>query len=276
MTPRWHPDAEVTITRSGRIYRIEEAKLRVVLHTWEFSSRWPGFYHYPPHLALWPRPFSPTGEAQLRQYIPFNLGAHSIRSTAVEATPHTIQVEIAGRASMVPDYPDEWYRDVADVCRWLIDELGVPNEWADFTEMRYGTDAPQRWDLDTYKAFSGFCGHGHVGRGVDTHWDPGRLDVPRLTNLIGDPMSFPIWKIHGLAEDPNGTWNRFARLFGELGLYGLEGDRVPGDQSTYPPAAAGTQTAYWFDKVANPEDPEWPGFYARRELEFWALASEGA
>jgi hypothetical protein len=63
--------------------------------------------------------------------------------------------------------------------------------------------------------------------------------------------------VEGIAEDPDGTEDRLRRLFGER----------PGNQP---------QTDYWMAKLATPTDPEWPGFYARRELEFWALASEGA
>lgn len=75
----------------------------------------------------------------------------------------------------------------------------------------------------------------------------------------GDTMSFPAYVagwVEGLAEDAAGTEDRFRRLFNER----------PGSQP---------QTDYWMGKLPYPYDAEWPGFYARRELEFWAKTSEG-
>lgn len=74
---------------------------------------------------------------------------------------------------------------------------------------------------------------------------------------VGGDMSFATWVagwVSGLAEDKTGTRARFERLFS-------------GNQ---------TEVNYWMTKLDNPNDPEWPGFYARRELEFWAQSSEGA
>ncbi len=42
------------------------------------------------------------------------------------------------------------------------------------------------------RAFSGFLGHRHMGLGVDTHTDPGNLDVARVQSFINqekDPMA---------------------------------------------------------------------------------------
>ena len=70
-------------------------------------------------------------------------------------------------------------------------------------------------------------------------------------------MTFAVWVagwVAGLAEDLDGTRARFERLFN-------------GNQN---------EVTYWMNKLNDPNDPEWPGFYARRELEFWAQSSEGA
>jgi len=119
-------------------------------------------------------------EAKLRQHVPFNRAAYSIRDGRQERARMTWQIEIAGRAAQVPYYPQDWYDDVADLLGWCTDNLGVPWRFADFDIMIAGAFAPQRWDFNVFAGFAGFLGHGHAGRGIDSHWDPGRLDVERL------------------------------------------------------------------------------------------------
>jgi hypothetical protein len=43
----------------------------------------------------------------------------------------------------------------------------------------------------TVRAFSGILGHAHVGINVDTHWDPGKLDVARLESFLVTPPPPP-------------------------------------------------------------------------------------
>lgn len=91
----------------------------------------------------------------------------------------------------------------------------------------------------------------------------------------------PTWKIHAYARDPLGTWNRFARLFNERNLI-VDPDNyrdmpdalIAFDAVRESDAAETSATLYWFDKLDNPEDPEWSGFLARTELETWARSVE--
>jgi len=95
-----------------------------------------------------------------------------------------------------------------------------------------------------------------------------RNPLPENGLYQGDDMSFAMWVagwVEGLAEDPIGTWNRLARLFDEGNLV-----VPPNTDPASLPTTNGSQTAYWWLKLPNPNDPEWPGFYARRELEYWA------
>lgn len=244
----WHPDAErhVIPGREGKSWRASTGKRRVILHTWEFTTRWPN-YTTPPHLSLWPRPFQ--HRAKLRQHVPFDRAAYSITDEQQETARMTWQIEIAGQAAEVPNYPQVWYDDVSALLSWFVVELDVPWMFADFSVMLAGADAPQRWDWGTFSDFAGYLGHGHAGKGRDRHWDPGKLDVSRLE----EPMSFANWVagwVEGQAEDPD----HFRRYLTELKANGRFNGNVD----------------YYVNLLNNPTHPEWPGWYSRTELAVWA------
>ncbi len=166
------------VDNTGPAYKKIGRKIRyrrADLEAW-ITTRWPR-YSFPPHLTLNPW----TGE--LRQHVAFNLAAYAIRSSRVDKMRFVYQVEHWGKAKVVPFYPDVWYQNVAKLIQWFHVNLGVPVVFDDFTNLRYGP-LGSRLPYDAVDAFAGIIGHGRVGRGIDTHWDPGALDVPRLEAML--------------------------------------------------------------------------------------------
>ncbi len=178
MTILWHPNAtRKTYTfRKGKAWKGGSGKPKFLFHTTETAGL-PN-YSAPPHMTLHPG-------HKLWQHIPFDRAAYSVRSGKVDSSRFVYQIEVIGRAREVPMYKDDpWYLEVADLIDWFHDNLGVPIVFEDFRRMRYGQFAQQRRNYATVDEFSGILGHAHVGRGIDSHWDPGRLDVPRLEAML--------------------------------------------------------------------------------------------
>jgi hypothetical protein len=192
-----HPDAiDATgnTIRGGVPWSGGSGKPKLVLHTIEGADYrklgWPrggsskpfSSFDFPPHLAMnaarWP------DRDWLYQTVPFTLAGRSVKDDVGEDDRFVYQIEIAGMAADVPGYPDEWYQALAQVCQWFIDEMGVPDVWLDFTRCQGGASAPGRINRDEMNAFSGFMGHCHFGKGIDTHGDPGQLDVVRLRSFM--------------------------------------------------------------------------------------------
>jgi hypothetical protein len=172
----WHPDATRQIfAADGKPWVGGKGNRKLLLHSTE-TLGWPN-YAAPPHLTL--NPF--TGE--LRQHVSFDQAAYALRDNAGEDDRYTWQIELIARAADTGGYDDTWYRNVADIIAWFHLEMGVPLVWADFSVMLYGTLAPQRMTRDECDSFAGIFGHAHFGRGVDSHWDPGRMDIERLARF---------------------------------------------------------------------------------------------
>ncbi len=186
MSLLWHPHAERQVVglRQGKKWSGGTGNPKFLFHTMEFTNRWPR-YAAPPHMTH--NPF--TGE--LRQHIPFDRAAYSVRSGKVDSMKFVYQIEHWGKAADVPSYPVAWYRNVANLIQWFHDNLGVPLAFADFTTMRYGEWAPQRLAYSVVDGFAGVIGHAHVGRGIDKHWDPGKLNVQLLVDILGTAKPAP-------------------------------------------------------------------------------------
>lgn len=142
-----------------------------------------------PHLAMNPARY-PDGD-WLYQTLPFDKAAYAVRDNTAEGMQFVYQIEIAGQAADVPNYPDQWYQAVSEVAQWFVDEMGVPVEFLDFSCAQYGTTSPCRLDRAAVDAFSGVMGHCHIGRGIDTHSDPGHLDVDKLKSFM-DGATVPV------------------------------------------------------------------------------------
>jgi hypothetical protein len=129
----------------------------------------------------------------LYQTLPLDVAGYGLRDNAGEDDRFVWQVEIAGRAANVATYPDSFYQALAELCSWFVDEMGVPDLWLDFTCCAFGAETECRRTRSEVDRFAGFMGHCHFGRGIDTHGDPGHLDVERLRSFMqpleGDPMA---------------------------------------------------------------------------------------
>lgn len=177
----WHPEAVRQIfAADGKPWVGGAGNRKLLLHSTE-TSGWPN-YSAPPHMTL----KASTGE--LRQHVSFDQAAYALRDNAGEDDRFTYQVELIGRAAETPGYSDEWYRNVAKLIAWFHLNLDVPLIWADFSTMLAGTYAPQRMTRAECDAFSGILGHAHFGRGIDTHWDPGKLDIGRLSRFTAEEV----------------------------------------------------------------------------------------
>lgn len=152
----------------------------VVLHTLEFNGfPSPTKWDAPSHLVYDPR------TREIRQYLSMDKAAYSVRDNALEDDEPTYQVELFGSAANVPNYDDIWYSGLAELVKTFSVEYDIPIVFADFTNVQYGQYAPQRMTDKAVRAFSGFLGHCHMGRGQDSHWDPGKLDVTRVLQFAG-------------------------------------------------------------------------------------------
>lgn len=155
-------------------------KPTVVLHSLEGN--------YFPNPQKWDSPshlvYNPNTE-EIRQYVSMHKSAYSVRDNDLEDDYPTYQVELWGSAVNVPNYSDDWYRGVAKLVHTFVDIYDIPLIFADFTNVQYGKYAPQRMTDEAVRSFTGFLGHAHMGRGTDTHWDPGKLDVTRVLQFAG-------------------------------------------------------------------------------------------
>jgi hypothetical protein len=188
-------DVTGVVPVSGKPWVGGEGNAKLVLHTIEGADPdtigWPRDWTkwtYAPHLVMnsdrWP------DKDWLYQTLPFDKAAYAIRNNSLEDDAYTYQIEIAAQAASTPDYPDSFYEALAQVCQWFIDEMRIVDVWLDFSCCSYGLYTDCRLDKAAVDDFSGFLGHCHVGRGIDTHGDPGHLDVGRLQSFM-DPQPPP-------------------------------------------------------------------------------------
>jgi len=191
--PKWHPDAiDVTgpVPVNGKPWSGGSGKRKFVLHTIEAADPWE---------IGWPRNWSNIRSAPhlyvnsdrfpdrdwIYQTLPFDVAGYALRDNAGEDDKYVWQVEMAGQAANVPGYPDSFYRMVAALADFFVAEMGVPDVWRDFSCCGYGAYTDCRITRTEMNRYAGFMGHCHFGRGIDTHGDPGRLDVAKVQSFMG-------------------------------------------------------------------------------------------
>jgi hypothetical protein len=185
--PTQHPDAIQVVPcegrREGKNWVGGSGKPKLLLHTIEGADEdmgWPRDWTRwcaTPHLAMHPWKYGRGETDGLYQLVGFDKAAYSLRDNDGEDDQFIWQIELAGKAANVPTYGDDWYRGVAKICQWFIENMEVADRFADF-------DNPTRMNSVEWNAFSGIMGHVHFGAGVDTHTDPGHLDVARLRSFM--------------------------------------------------------------------------------------------
>jgi hypothetical protein len=232
MAPAMHPDAiDVTdeVPLPGKPWVGGSGNRKLVLHTIEGGDSdeigWPRDWTrwtLAPHLVInsdrWP------DRDWLYQTLPLDVAGYALRDNAGEDDRFVWQVEVAGRADKVATYPDSFYQALADLCQWFVTEMGVPDVWLDFSCCRFGAETECRRTRAEIDRFSGFMGHCHFGRGIDTHGDPGHLDVERLRSFMQpleeDPMA-GFYIIEDQVDDRRRRLYWVERIQAKLGI--LEG-----------------------------------------------------
>jgi hypothetical protein len=177
-----------------------------VLHTRE-SPRLGGVYTWPPHLSV----DLHTGKAH--QHVEFNRSAYAMHHSQPNRRGGrpTFQVELVGYARDVPHYPDSWYAALADLISWFHHNLDVPIEFPKpfGGSETYGAGGTVRvGTARQWEKLAGIVGHQHAYR--NAHWDPGKLDVARVTHFLADhhhtPQIAPEPAAHhDITSHPEGT-----------------------------------------------------------------------
>ncbi len=144
-----------------------------------------------------------------------------------------LQVEIMGRAALVPTYSDVWYLNLAKMLVPFCTENGVPILFP------YSFNNPRRLSFDEWNNVRGIIGHCHVPE--NDHTDPGNI-----TRLISYMITAPeaAMKSHllsiinrGLPGSPSMTHYEFIAL-----AYEAAGNTDIGG------------ILYWLDEVAGAPD----------------------
>ncbi len=209
--------------KTGDTPRHPDSPSRIVLHTTEGLRLYD--YPWPPHftLALTGDPHSlPVGNYTLpghtftykegdevrHQHCDLALSSYALlhRSSDPETNhegAHCVQVEIVSMAASPPHWSDAFYKLVAswlaNVVTALPDLLpaldNYPLQWSE--RGSWGFDTPYRMSWKSWQeGINGktgvpfLCGHQHVP-GND-HWDPGALDIAKLTRLAKELLNPPI------------------------------------------------------------------------------------
>jgi len=232
----WLPDYQrvvVSTSRTGDTPRQPGLPPRIVLHTTEGLRLFD--YPYPPHFTLGiaddphslpaKQYWTPAGtmiltpgEQVKHQHCDLSLTSYALLHRDADpetnhAGSHCVQVEIISQASTPPSWSDQMYGLVAG---WLADVVtalpvlrpaldNYPAQWS--ARGSWGFTTPYRVSWPTWQGGLGglptLWGHQHVP-GND-HWDPGALDVVKLTRMakaiLGTPPvsvpqpTIPAWRL---------------------------------------------------------------------------------
>lgn len=111
-----------------------------------------------------------------------------------------IQVELVGYAAHVAGYDDAWYAHLRTFLLEICAATGVPYVFPRRFAVRYGDDSvrytPGEWNDPE---LVGIVGHCHAPE--NDHWDPGQLDLARLTAPTATPTEDD--EMLGLIHHPN-------------------------------------------------------------------------
>ena len=145
------------------------------------------------HEVVDPAMVGSEGMALTLQLLPWGTPARSLKHpagrpetnnrgfTAGSDLGRCYQVEIVGRSEVAAAYPEWWYQHLADYLRDQCAKLGVPYTFpCPFVGNEgYGASARQRLSWAQWSTVAGIVGHQHVPG--NEHWDPGALNMTRLT-----------------------------------------------------------------------------------------------
>jgi peptidoglycan hydrolase-like protein with peptidoglycan-binding domain len=163
---------------------------KIVLHTTESSSKpnWEALGSGIPHFT-----FDPAS-GQVWQHLPLDVAAYTLMGgthSPNSAAGVSIQIEIIGFAKDTPGKDDRWYERLRGLLLWIAAKIGAqyvfPFPWAGNAGYGEGGEVRQTWTA--YRAATGIVGHSHVP--YNNHWDPGELDVSRLSDRV-EPEPPPV------------------------------------------------------------------------------------
>lgn len=171
----WDPIAKTDGGYFEGLRQFVGAAHKVTLHTTETSVKpnWEGKQSGIPHFTLEPS----TG--RLWQHLPLYMAAYTMK--AGDYSPNSdsgtnIQIEIIGFSSQSNAWPTEQYEVIERLLQWISTNLLVPYAFpavfADYNNY-------ERMTWPQWEPTSGVLGHQHAP--YNDHWDPGPLDVKRLT-----------------------------------------------------------------------------------------------
>ena len=161
-----------------------KANPTLVIHTTETQGL--PSYPYPPHLTI-----NLEEPERIWQHVTLDKGAYALKSADLSPNYEcgaVYQVEHISYAKDTPNWSDLHYNSLARECVWFNKNKGVPLVFAPVWEdgSAYGSWSG-RMSAGEFAEFSGICGHQHV-HSPNAHWDPGRLDIPRLKAAIDEIM----------------------------------------------------------------------------------------
>lgn len=171
---KWHPNAHrLSIPGCGGL---EPAKgdPKIILHTTQGSSAEGAIGAFRTNRSAPGFLLEPDG--RLYQFIALNLDSYSLKHNVGRGDPQTnragivTQIELRGFAEKTAEWTNSYYRHIADLCKWIHEQTGVPlhTHGVDFTD-------PRRMTWTEWESYSGVCGHVHVpGQDPENHFDPGR------------------------------------------------------------------------------------------------------
>lgn len=119
-------------------------------------------------------------------HLPLDMAAYTLiggdNSPNSDAGVH-IQIEWVGSAENTPRRSDADYASLAELIYDISEKIKCPWEFPfPFAGSNgYGPSGAVRVSWDQYAAASGILGHAHAP--YNSHWDPGLLDIKRLTLL---------------------------------------------------------------------------------------------
>ncbi len=147
------------------------------------------------HEVVDPAMVASEGQALTQQLLPWTTPARSLKHPA--GRPETnnrgfgsnplgrcYQVEIVGYSEKAATYGDVWYQRLGAYLDARCTALRIPPVFPlPFVGSRaYGASAPTRLTWEAWGRVAGIVGHQHVPG--NEHWDPGEIDVARLTRYM--------------------------------------------------------------------------------------------
>lgn len=132
-----------------------------------------------PHFLIDPT----AGDSRVIQMIALNQAGRALENDSGDFHPtnragkHTIQTEIVDYARNAPLWDEYFYRDLAALAVLVEHRVAIPRHAAPF-------QTPERMTDTEFEKFRGHCGHVHVPD--NSHWDPGKLNWPRLLAAMDD------------------------------------------------------------------------------------------